>query len=119
MNTLTKQTVIFPFGENGLPLHHSANVDECMKSYQKQEGYFFTPEELNEYTANVIKQALETAAEKAVIEQKGYFEASPEECLKGIEIYDDNGSDRPSHIVFLDKESITNTFEQTFQKYKV
>lgn len=24
-----------------------------------QEGYFFTPEQLNEYTANVIKQALE------------------------------------------------------------
>ena len=28
-------------------------------------GYFFTPEQLNEYTANVIKQALETAAERA------------------------------------------------------
>jgi hypothetical protein len=39
-------------------------IDEWVN---QQEGYFFTPEQLNEYTANVIKQALETAAEKADI----------------------------------------------------
>ena len=55
--TPTKQTVLFAFGENGLPLHSIANVEKCMKSYKKETGYFFTPEQLNEYTANVIKQA--------------------------------------------------------------
>ena len=30
---------------------------------KSQEAFVFTPEQLNEYTANVIKQALETAAE--------------------------------------------------------
>lgn len=92
------------------------NVTHWLKS---QEGYFFTPEQLNEYTANVIRQALETAAEEAEIEQKGYFEATPEECLKGVEIYDDNGSDRPSFIAFVNKQSITNTLEETCKKFEV
>lgn len=61
--------------------------------FAKKEGYFFTPEQLNEYTANVIKQTLETAAEKAEVS------------------YEMNG-------LFL-KTSITNTFENTFEKFKV
>lgn len=32
-----------------------------------RNGYFFSPEQLNEYTANVIKQALETAAESKAL----------------------------------------------------
>lgn len=79
----------------------------------------YTPKPLNELLSEVIKQSLNTAAEKAEIEQKGYFEATPEECLKGIEIYDDNGSDRPSFIVLLDKKSITNTFEEILKKFEV
>lgn len=55
-------------------------------------GYFFTKQELNEYIANVIKQALETAAE--IVEN---------------ELEKD----------FLTKESITNTFEQTYKKFEV
>lgn len=60
-----------------------------------EEGYFFTPEQLNEYTANVIKDALNTAAENAYVD---------------FEDYDKE---------FVNKKSITNTFEETFQKYKV
>ena len=59
---------------------------------ESKEGYFFTPEQLNEYTQSVIKQALETAAEKA--------ELIP-------------------HDVDIDLKSITNTFEETFKKFKV
>ena len=33
-------------------------------------GYFFTPEQLNEYTANVIRQALDTAAKKEELKQE-------------------------------------------------
>ena len=105
VKNIKKQTVYLPVEDFITPV--------------KEEGYFFTTEQLNEYTANVVRQALETAAEKAEIEQKGYFEATPEECLKGVEIYDDNGSDRPSFIAFVNKQSITNTFEETYKKFEV
>lgn len=61
-----------------------------------QEAFVFTSEQLNEYTANIIKQALETAAEKAKI-------------IKSVNF----GWEK------VDKESITNTFEETFKKFEV
>lgn len=66
-----------------------------------QEGYFFTPEQLNEYTANVIKQALETAAENAFISNH----------------IPDEDDDRVYKKV--SKQSITNTFEETFKNFEV
>lgn len=82
--TPTKQTVYLPV--EGLTI---TEFMEC------KEGYFFTPEQLNEYTANVIKQALETAAEKAITD------------------YDS------AYNVVVDKKSITTAFEETFQKYEI
>ena len=35
-----------PKGENGLPLHPIANVEECMKSYDKVLGNLYTEEEV-------------------------------------------------------------------------
>lgn len=64
-----------------------------------QEAFVLTPEQLNEYTANVIKQALETAAEKAEVTNKPKF----------------SGDYNP----VVDEESITNTFEETFKKFEV
>lgn len=67
------------------------------------EGYFFTTEQLNEYTKNIIKQTLETAADKAqsyaVEGEGGYMEGNIES--------------------FVVKKSITNTFEEIFNKFKV
>ena len=37
-----------PKGENGLPLHPTANVEECMKSYDKIVGELYTEEEVTE-----------------------------------------------------------------------
>ena len=68
-------------------------IDEWVN---QQEGYFFTPEQLNEYTANVIKQALETAAKNVETIS-----------VKFTEDYE------------VDKQSITNTFEETFEKFKI
>lgn len=65
--------------------------------FKEKEGHFFTPEQLNEYTANVIKQALKTAAEKAEIK---------------YDHFDDMAA-------YINTASITNTFEETFQQYKV
>jgi hypothetical protein len=35
-----------PKGENGLPLHSIANIDECMKYYEKKTGLLLTHEKL-------------------------------------------------------------------------
>ena len=37
---------LIPKGENGLPLHPTANVEECMKSYDKIVGELYTEEEV-------------------------------------------------------------------------
>lgn len=76
--------------------NNGERIDEWVN---EQKGYFFTSEQLNEYTANVIKQALETAAENAEIDSIN---------LGASEFQD-----------IVCKSSITNTFEETFQKYKV
>ena len=37
---------LIPKGENGLPLHPIANVEECMKSYDKVVGDLYTEEDM-------------------------------------------------------------------------
>lgn len=71
----------------------------ALHDWQKeQEGYFFTPEQLNQYTQDVIKQALETAAKDAFVEYE--FKT----------LANNNG---------VNTNSITNTFDETFKKFKV
>lgn len=54
-----------------------ANNGERLDEWvNKHEGYFFTPEQLNEYTASVIKQALETAAKTR---RNGFYNSNKEE----------------------------------------
>ena len=92
MYKLTKQTVYLP-----------VKVEYGLKTELiQEEGYFFTPEQLNEYTANVIKQALESAAEKAYIDNN-----HTQGCAMESDDFEVN------------KESITNTFEETFKQVEV
>ena len=93
----TKQTVYLPVKEANLEENYYLQ-DLNGEFYLEQKGYFFTPEQLNEYTQSVIKQALETAAENAEITNKAKF----------------SGDYNP----VVDEESITNTFEETFNKFK-
>ena len=113
-----KQTVYLPVSEFnsseraictiGIPDLYGDKIIE-------KDGYFFTSAQLNEYTANVIRQALETAAENAkVVKDLG-------EDLNGIPVYevtecyyDENG-----YPIYTEEESITNTFEETYNKLKV
>ena len=60
-----------------------------------QEAFVFTSEQLNEYTATVIRQALETAAENAEVDFEGYDKE------------------------FVNKQSIIDTFEETFNLLKL
>lgn len=100
--TPNKQTVYLPVnGETEFIIAEYEN-GAYVQGIKETEGYFFTPEQLNEYTQRVIKQALETAAENAelVIEDYGFSIWSAPEKI-------------------LNKESITNTFEETYKKFKV
>lgn len=87
---IQKQTVYLP-------------IEKAITNWLKpKEGYFFTPEQLNEYTANVIKQALETAAET----QKEVCICERETCIC---------CDKSNSTI----QSITNTFEETYKKFEV
>ena len=91
---LAKRTVYLPENEQ---------IAETFNFYQNStEGYFLTPEELNEYTSNVIKQALEIAA-------------------KNSKCCDDAIVDLGYTITeaYVDKESITNTFKEIFENFEV
>lgn len=72
--------------------HFKEDFEMVTHWLKPQEAFVFTPEQLNEYTANVVRQALETAAEKA-------------ELLP--------------HDVDIDLKSITNTLEETCKKFEV
>jgi hypothetical protein len=70
----------------------------------KEELFTFTPEQLNQLLSDVIKQALKTAAEKV---QTTFIE----------DVCPLTGEEFETKIV--DRQSITNTFEETFNKFKV
>lgn len=86
---------VFDHVKSGLS-HNQAEITHWLKP---RESFVFTPEQLNEYTANVIKKTLETAAENAEITNKAKF----------------SGDYNP----VVDEESITDTFEETFKKFEV
>ncbi len=101
---LIKQTVYLPVKENAeYVLRLNSETEKIKASFKKlvnsQEGYFFTPEQLNEYIQSVIKQTLETAAKKVCFTEDSQIPIF-EKCN-------------------IDKESITTTFEQTFNQFKV
>lgn len=70
---------------------------------KEQQAFVFTPEQLNEYTANVVRQALETAAEKA----DSFIDMNEDAYIEG-NVWSE-----------VDKQSITDTFEQTYKKFEV
>lgn len=82
---------------------------------EKKEGYFFTPEQLNELLSNVIKDTLETAYDEAKVvkdlgeDEDGKLTFEVTECY-----YDENG-----YPIYVEKESISSTFDITFKKHNV
>lgn len=99
--------------------HFKEDFEMVTHWLKPQEAFVFTPEQLNEYTQSVIKQTLETAAEKATLEHKEYQvngeyisqNIGQEVCIDSEEPY--------RNYVSCDKQSITNTFEETFKKFEV
>ena len=123
-----------------LPAHGEQQYAVCSFDYgdwghvqdvRSEEGYFFTPEQLNEYTTSVIKQALEIVTEKTyetyhtVCEDrstKGVFETQKEaldlanKLNRETNLYHDwNRVIRLSGGI----QSIAYIFEDIFNKFKV
>ena len=94
----TKQTVYLPVsGDHDKVVCEDYNdwMDR-ITGVKEVERYVFTPEQLNQLLSDVIKDALNTAADKA-----------------------DWDCDKHHENITVDRQSITNTFEETFQKHKV
>ena len=68
-----------PKGENGLPLHPTANVEECMKSYDKVVGELYTEEEVAVLLETLSKVLVYQGNEYKLPQ---YFEAEIEEVIK-------------------------------------
>ena len=130
----TKQTVYLPVKVEGadgnyipdksvLIIKEQYEMDKYWKALVKpQEGYFFTPEQLNQLLSDVIKDTLNTAAEKAdltALKKSQYNKKarwkrfSKKDREEGIDLFSYEVQYKPS------KKSITNTFEETFNKHSV
>ena len=96
MQKLIKQTVYLPVNGDYPKYVVDDEIPEFYDTVEPQEGYFFTPEQLNQLLSDVIKDALDTGADKAETE-----------CDEGGE------------TGFVNKKSITDTFDITYQKHKV
>ena len=62
-------------------------------------------EELNKYTQNVIKESLEIASEKAIVYEEDW----------GVPEWSANYNPE----TLIDKQSITNSFNEIYEKLKV
>ena len=68
-----------PKGENGLPLHPTANVEECMKSYDKVVGELYTEQEV-EVLLETLSKVLVYQGNEYKLPQ--YFETEIEKVIK-------------------------------------
>ena len=99
----TKQIVYLPVNTDEPLLIVQQYEKEIIESLvEEKEGYFFTTDELNQLLLEVIKDTLNTAAEKAKTKQEvaHFMEGSYME-------------------VIINKKSITNTFEEVYQRFSV
>ena len=116
---IQKQTVFIK------EIHHydwliRSHNDDLIGHVKEQEGYFFTTQELNNYTREVIKQALETAAEKAMIDRKPTGEGESSEEYTGKSFEGDLGYEDYIPVEYtINTDSIINTAEETFKKFEV
>jgi hypothetical protein len=105
----TKQTVYLPVnGDYLTAVCHFEHTEWCHhETVQSKEGYFFTPEQLNQLLSDVIKNALNNASNNA----KSY--------VNGFEQYQEGNHIWNKDICVVNKESITNTFDEIYQRLKV
>ena len=90
--------------------YYKSFIKEC--NVNEQTGYFFTPEQLNQFISNVIKDTLDTAAEKATLLADGKLTYYNRYIVQ-------EGNHYSEIEIDVDKQSITNTFDITYKKHKI
>lgn len=75
---------------------------------EEEQGYFFTPEQLNEYTANVIKKSLKVAVENVEIHS-----VTNHSLARDFEYAIESGR------IWVPSNSITNAFDKTYKEFEV
>jgi hypothetical protein len=120
---LTKQTVYIECNKGYDFIAETSGG--CLK-IKENEGYFFTSKELNEYTEHIIRQTLEVVINKALLKteyiSEVYDSNFADTALPNEEIFlikDSDGMPYAAIRVTINKQSILDTFEQTFNKLKV
>ena len=92
-------------------------VNHITHYLKSSEAFVFTPEELNQLLSDIIKDTLSTAAEKSKIDYKEDGEITK---VKSKKLDIDYLSEVSATVSFkLNKQSITDTFDITYQKHKV
>lgn len=116
---LEKQIVYVPLNNSTLDLIEKGRL---LDTIEKHEKFVFTSQQLNKYTKNVIKEALEVAAERAYALVKDHDLYIREYVGTEYSVNIDMSEDSPLQYgcsVITDKQSITNTFDETYNKFKV
>lgn len=109
---MTKQTVYLPVNGDQEKYVISDNDSGYFNGVLEQEGYFFTPEQLNQYIQAVIKQTLEAAAGNV-----GFIETTSEKL--NSEEYKPFVTADDGTIWIVNKQSITNTLDETYKLFEV
>lgn len=81
----TKLTVYLPVKEANLEENYYLQ-DLNGEFYLEQKGYFFTPEQLNEYTQSVIKQAFEAGRRLTVDSFEREDFQDYEDCISNLKL---------------------------------
>ena len=109
--TPIKQTIYLQEEEERREIGHNIHW------LKPQEGYFFTPEQLNQFISNVIKDTLDTAAENAnMLGETQHNNYAPDRTEDFVYVVDSNG---PDYGYTVNKQSITDTFDITYKKHKI
>jgi hypothetical protein len=102
MNEQLVQTVYIP-DKDRVHISEFDVITHPAYRLQGQKGIFFTVEEYNAKIKEVIEETLKNGAEKAYTKDIGEVNAE--------------GSYEEYHII--DKDSILNTFEESYKKFKI
>jgi len=124
MNKPELKTVYIPVNEYK-DYTVSYKMEEGACDYvNKQQLITFTPEEYNNHIKDIIKETLDNAVDKGKILLKDYYSEDYKLVESEVVMYNSIGvnnvypEDCNKYTVSINKESITNTLEETFNKLK-
>lgn len=106
-----------PDGSVGIKYSEPTDENKIGISWLKEQQLItFTQEEYNKHIRNVIEKTLDNAADKAnMLGVTQHNNNAPDVTDEFIYVVDNNG---PDYGYTVNKESITNTLEDTFNKLK-